>query len=126
MKEIVIMVVEDEGLIALHLIEILENAGYRITGPFSSGEMALTVLKTPPAPDLILMDIGLAGSLDGIETAGQIRSGFSVPLVFLTAYSTERTVERIQEVKPDGYIVKPFVAENLLQVVRNCLEGKHR
>ncbi len=81
-------------------------------------------MKHPRVPDLILMDIGLAGPLEGIETARQIRSRLSVPLVFLTAYTTDRTIERMREVRPDGYVVKPFDIEDLLAVIRKCLEKK--
>jgi len=67
------------------------------------------------------MDIGLAGSLDGIETARQIRQRFSIPLIFVTAYTSERMLERIREVAPDGVITKPFVDIDLLAVVRNAV-----
>jgi len=119
-----ILVVEDDGLIALHLTELLEKAGYRISGPAYSGEMVLRALEESSEPDLILMDIGLAGSLDGIETAREIRKRFSVPLIFLTAYTTERTLERMQEVEPDGYIIKPFQELDLLALIGKALERR--
>ena len=112
-----ILVVEDEGLIAMHLTELLEKAGYRVADPAYSGEMVLRALEESPEPDLILMDIGLGGSIDGIETARQIRQQFSVPLIFVTAYTSERMLERIREVAPDGVIVKPFDDEDLLVLV---------
>jgi len=116
-----ILVVEDEGLIAMHLTELLEKAGYRVTDPVYSGEMALRALEMSPEPDLILMDIGLAGSLDGIETARKIRQRFSVPLIFVTAYTSERMLERIREVAPDGVIIKPFSDEDLLALVKKAV-----
>ncbi len=112
-----ILIVEDEGLITLHMTELLEKAGYRVIGQEYSGEMVLRVLEQSPLPDLILMDIGLAGSLDGIETARQIRQRFSIPLIFVTAYTSERMLERMREVAPDGVIVKPFVESDLLNLV---------
>ena len=112
-----ILIVEDEGLIALHLTELLENAGYRVNGPVFSGEMALRELEKSPLPDLILMDIGLAGSLDGIDTARKVRQGFPVHLIFVTAYTSERMLERMREVAPDGVIVKPFMDDDLLALV---------
>ncbi len=118
-----ILVVEDEGLIALHMTEVLEKAGYRVPGPAYSGEMALRALETSPVPDLILMDIGLAGTLDGIETARQIRKRFSIPLIFVTAYTSERMLERIREVAPDGVLNKPFVDEELLALVGKAVGG---
>jgi two-component system, response regulator PdtaR len=117
-----ILVVEDEGLIALHMTEMLEKAGYRITGPAYSGEMALREFMNPPFPDLVLMDIALAGKLDGIETARQIRKQFpALPLIFVTAYSPERTVERMREFEPDGVIVKPFKDTDLLALMEKAL-----
>jgi CheY-like chemotaxis protein len=95
-----ILVVEDDGLIAFYLSQLLEKAGYRIIGLASSGEMVLRKLEEPEKPDLILMDVGLAGSLDGIETARLVRQRFSVPLIFLTGYPSGSTLERMLEVEP--------------------------
>jgi two-component system, response regulator PdtaR len=119
-----ILVVEDEGLIALHMTQLLEKAGYRVAGPAYSGEMVIRELETSPPPDLVLMDVGLAGSLDGIETARKIRQRFPVPLIFVTAYGSEQMLERMREVAPDGVIIKPFVSEVLLALVGKAVE-KH-
>ncbi|MFZ1127014.1 response regulator [Methanoregula sp.] len=117
----IIQIVEDEGLIALHLTEILEKAGYRVLDPAYSGEMALRVLELFPIPGLILMDIGLGGSLDGIETARQIQKRFTVPLIFITAYTSENLLARMLEVAPEGVITKPFVDTDLLDLVGKAL-----
>ena len=119
-----ILVVEDDGLIALYLTELMEKAVYRIVGTVSAGEMALRMLEDSPKPDLILMDIGLAGSIDGIETTRQIRQRYSIPLIFITAYTSERTLERMREVSPDGYIVKPFLDKDVLAVIRKTLDKR--
>ena len=118
----IIMVVEDDGLIALHLMEILENAGYRVLEPVYSGERVLRLLGKTPEPDLILMDVGLAGSLDGIETARQILEQYSIPLIFITAYTSERTFERMKEVAYCGIIMKPFIQEEMLALIRKVME----
>jgi CheY-like chemotaxis protein len=86
--------------------------------------MAIGSLKESPAPDLILMDIGLAGSLDGIETLREIRKQFSIPVIFITAYTSPAILERIREVRPDGYIVKPFMDSDLLALVRKILDQR--
>ena len=119
-----ILVVEDDGLIALYLTALLEKAGYQVIGLASSGEMVLRMLEEEKKPDLILMDVGLAGSLDGIETALLIRQRFPVHLIFLTGSLSESTLERMQAVKPEGYIEKPFREENLLAVVRKAIEQR--
>jgi CheY-like chemotaxis protein len=119
----IIQIVEDEGLIALHLTEMLEKAGYRVPDPVYSGEMALTALEKSPKPDLILMDIGLAGSLDGIETAKKIRHQYPVPIIFLTAYSDRSRIEQAQEVSSFAYLIKPVSEEDLLAAIRDALDG---
>ena len=118
-----ILVVEDDGLIALHLTETLENAGYRVLGPAFSGESVLQDLTTSPLPDLILMDVGLAGSLDGIETAAQIRKRSSVPIIFITAYSTERMLDRMKDIRHNGIIHKPFDVGDLLALIQKTIES---
>jgi CheY-like chemotaxis protein len=119
-----ILVVEDEGLIALHLMELLENAGYNVTGLAYSGEMVLRSLEKSAKPDLILMDIGLEGLLDGIETARLIQERFSIPLIFVTAYTSETMKARIREVASEGVIFKPFLAAELLALVAKAVEHR--
>jgi CheY-like chemotaxis protein len=119
-----ILVVEDEGLIALHLSEMLEKAGYRVAGPAYSGEMVVRDFGKSSLPDLILMDIALAGKLDGIETARQIRQKFpAIPLIFITAYSPERILDRMREIAPEGVLIKPFSDTDLLALVKKALSG---
>lgn len=119
-----IQIVEDEGLIALHLTEMLEHAGYRVSGPVSSGETALHEIGSSPLPALILMDIALAGSLDGIETARRIRQRYPIPVIFLTAYSSQHRIDEALKVSPDGYLMKPVMREDLLKAIRNVLDRK--
>ena len=120
----IIQVVEDEGLIALSLTEILEKNGYRITDAVNSGEMALKALEKSPKPDLILMDIGLAGSLDGIETAKKIRHQYTIPIIFLTAYSDRSRIGQAKEISSSAYVTKPVPEEDLLAAIRDTLEGQ--
>ncbi len=120
----IIQIVEDEGLIALHLTEILEKAGYRAPDPVFSGEMALLALEKSPKPDLILMDIGLAGSLDGIGTARKIRQQYTIPIIFLTAYSDRSRIEQANEISSFAYLIKPVSEEDLLAAIRDALDGK--
>lgn len=116
-----ILIIEDEGLIALHLMEILTNAGYRVLEPVASGEEALGQLEEHTPPDLILMDITLDGDLDGIETARQIRKRYTTPVIFLTAHSNSQIIARAKEVSPCGYIVKPVMEKDLLEHVERAL-----
>ena len=123
MTQKLILIVEDEGLIALHLMEILTNAGYRVLEPVASGEEALRQLGNNPRPDLILMDITLDGSLDGIETTRKIRKMCTIPVIFLTAHSNSLIISRAKEVSPCGYIVKPVMEKDLLEHVEKALNA---
>jgi CheY-like chemotaxis protein len=119
-----ILIVEDEGLIALHLTELLEKAGYRIGGPAYSGEIVLRDFEKTPHPDLILMDIALAGKLDGIETARQIREKYPIPVIFLTAYSNQNRIEQAKVVSPHGYLMKPVMEDELFTAIDSALKNK--
>ena len=107
MPDLQIMVVEDESIVALDIQHRLKKLGYTITGVVSSGEEAV-VLAGETQPDLILMDIMLEGSMDGIQAAGEIRARHGIPVVFLTAYADEETLQRAKITEPFGYIIKPF------------------
>ncbi len=102
-----ILIVEDEKIIALDLQRRLERFGYSVIGMASDGAEAISLARER-SPDIILMDIMLAGSMDGIEAAKQIRAQLAIPVIFLTAYTDEKTLERAKEVEPFGYIIKPF------------------
>ncbi len=119
-----ILIVEDEGLIALHIGEILEKAGYRVLDLFPSGELALQYLSTSHRPDLILMDIGLGGKIDGIETSRRIRKDLDIPIIFITAYSNQNRMNEARSISPDGYLLKPFREKDLLAVVGQALARK--
>ncbi len=107
-----ILVVEDEVIVSKTIISQLKQLGYIVTATASSGEMAIAkVVETQP--DLILMDIVLKGSMDGITTAAQIREQIDIPIIYLTAYADDSTLQRAKATQPFGYIVKPFTADDL-------------
>ena len=116
-----ILVVEDDGLIAMRISEFLTKAGYLVRDPLPSGEEALQELTHPPYPDLILMDIGLMGEIDGIETVRRIREHKEIPVLFLTAYSDDRRIADAIGLKAEGYLLKPFVEKDLLLSVERAL-----
>ena len=102
-----ILIVEDEFVIAKDIQISLENMGYLVCAIVSSGEEAITKAKKEK-PDLVLMDIILKGEIDGIEAGRQIWSLFKIPIVYLTAYADENTLEKAKITEPYGYILKPF------------------
>lgn len=107
-----VLVVEDELLVAADLQEALERLGYEVPVAVRSGELALQVLDTA-APDVVLLDINLRGTLDGVETAAAIRARRAVPIVFLTGLADRATLDRALAQHPAGYLVKPFVERDL-------------
>jgi PAS domain S-box-containing protein len=102
-----ILIVEDESIVAEDIQRSLENMGYSILSIVSSGEEAIEKVKENE-PDLVLMDIMLDGEMDGIEAADMIHSFSNIPIIFLTAYSDEKILERAKITEPFGYIIKPF------------------
>ncbi|MCK5231069.1 MAG: response regulator [Desulfobulbaceae bacterium] len=120
MTEMRILVVEDEGIIAADIQSSLKNLGYHVSGVASSGEEAIRKAEED-RPDLVLMDIVIKGEMDGIETAGQLRSRFNIPVIYLTAYTDKETLERAKVTEPYGYIVKPFEDRELHTAVEMAL-----
>ncbi|MBI5952255.1 MAG: EAL domain-containing protein [Chloroflexi bacterium] len=102
-----VLIVEDESIIALDIRNSLEGLGYQVAGQADRGEDAIKKAGEL-RPNLILMDIKLKGEMDGIETAGQIRKLFDLPVIFLTAFADQSTLERARQAEPYGYILKPF------------------
>jgi PAS domain S-box-containing protein len=101
------MVVEDEAVIALKLQQMLTKMGYDVIGVSYSGEEALEKARSL-RPDLILMDIMIPGKLDGINVAEIVKSELDIPVIFLTAFSEDKIIERAKKAEPFGYILKPF------------------
>jgi PAS domain S-box-containing protein len=102
-----ILVVEDEVIVGMDIQRRLKNLGYIVPVVVSSGEEAITKVRENN-PDLVLMDINLHGEMDGIETASQIHSFSEIPVIYLTAYTDGKTLERAKITEPYAYIIKPF------------------
>lgn len=116
-----VLVVEDEPISAMEIRTMLENLGYGVLSVENRGNKALNYIEDEAA-DLVLMDINLKGPMDGIETTKQIRKeSSSLPVVYLTAYSDEETLERVQETDPEGYLVKPVTEDDLRSTVKMAL-----
>lgn len=107
-----ILVVEDESIVAMDIRKRLTRLGYEVAGTASSGENAVE-MATLTHPNLVLMDIMLKGEMDGIEAAGLIRDRLNIPVVYLTAFSDEDTLQRAKVTGPFGYLIKPFEEREL-------------
>lgn len=119
-----IMIVEDESIIAEDLADSLEDMGYIVVDIVSSGEEAI-LMAAEKQPHLILMDVILQGEIDGITAAEEIYSSLQIPIIFLTAYSDNQTLQRVKATNPFGYIVKPFEERNLYLTIEIALERHH-
>lgn len=118
-----ILVVEDESVVAMDLRKILGGLGYRVTDAVGTGLEAIESVGRD-RPDLVLMDVRLRGDLDGIQTAAKIRAS-DVPVIYLTAYSEQGTLDRASQTEPYGYLLKPF-DERELQVAVELGLHRHR
>jgi PAS domain S-box-containing protein len=120
-----ILVVEDEGIVALNLRRSLAGLGYEVVGVAATAADALELASTG-RPDLVLMDIHIRGNVDGVDAAVRLREQGGAPVVFLTAYADEGTVERAKRAAPYGYLVKPFSAPELRTTIETALHRHQR
>ncbi|MBB6479010.1 ATP-binding protein [Spirochaeta isovalerica] len=116
-----ILIVEDEGIVALDIQSRLESHGYGVIDIVSTGSRAIEIAKEE-VPDLILMDINLKGSIDGIETASLIRRAVDCPIIFLTAFADEKTMKKARISDASGYILKPFREGELLVTIELAIK----
>jgi hypothetical protein len=124
MKNVRVLVVEDEGIVALDIQNRLRQLGYTPVGRAASGEDALRLVEEM-APDLVLMDIRIQGAIDGIETARRISTTYDIPFIYLTAHTDEQTLQRAKATEPYGYLIKPFEERELDTTIEIALY-KHR
>ena len=115
-----ILIVEDENIIAMDIQFMLENLGYKISGVVSSGEDSIKKAYNM-LPDLILMDIKLKGNIDGVSAANQIYKSLRIPVVYLTAYLDNSTMDRVKKTMHFGFISKPFEEKELQNIIEETL-----
>ncbi len=116
-----ILIVEDEAIVAESIASKLRKFGYQVAGPVPTGEEAIRIAGEV-RPDVILMDIHLAGMIDGIDAADDITGRYHIPVIFLTAYADDQTLERAKEARPFGYLIKPFRERDLHATIRMAQE----
>ncbi|MGH7529643.1 MAG: ATP-binding protein [Gemmatimonadales bacterium] len=119
-----VLVVEDENIVAMDLRANLEQLGYTVTATVGTATDAIRS-AADRRPDLVLMDIKLRGDMDGTEAADRLRREFNIPVVYLTAYSDDVTLQRARVTEPLGYLLKPFDERELHIVVEMALH-QHR
>lgn len=116
MADLKIGVVEDELVIARTILSTLDELGYAHCGPAINHTKALEMLEHYK-PDLLLLDIQLAGRKDGFDTAEHVNERYKLPFIFLTANSDIETIDRAKKAKPHASIVKPFTKEELYAAI---------
>ena len=116
-----ILLVEDERIPAFNLQQRLRKLGYDVPSIVPSGAEALVLIEQQ-RPDMVLMDIHIEGDIDGIETASRIPPEWMIPVIYLTAYSEEATLQRAAATKPYGYLLKPFSERELHATIQMALQ----
>lgn len=120
MAQAQILVVEDESIVAKAIQRRLTSLGYAVPAVAASGEEAVEK-AAQIHPDLVLMDIVLKGEMDGMAAAEYIRTHLSIPVVYLTAYTDDHTLQRAKRTEPFGYILKPFEERELQTTIEMAL-----
>jgi PAS domain S-box-containing protein len=115
-----ILIVEDEMIVAEDLSQLLEERGYEVVGTAVSGERAVELAKETK-PHLVLLDIKLRGTIDGIEAANRISAHLDVAIIYLTAHTEQDLFERAKATKPYGYLSKPVSPSELMRTVEMVL-----
>ena len=110
MKNVVI--IEDESIVAMEIEGFVQSLGYKVVATFSNAAACLALLKKE-AVELILMDVYIEGDMDGIACAAAIQSWQKIPIIYISAFSDDETLERAIKTKPSAYLVKPFNREEL-------------
>ena len=118
-----ILIVEDEAVVAMDIRASLERSGYTVVGTAASGEDAWAAARDR-LPELVLMDVHLRGRTDGIEVARRILDELDIPIIYLTAFADDQTLERAKATGPYGYLVKPFDERDLRASIEVALR-KH-
>ncbi len=119
-RQIRILIVEDEAIIANDIKSTLEKFGYIIIDIAKSGEAALQMVKKS-LPDLVLVDILLEGSLNGIDITQTIQHEYNIPVIFVTAFSDPNTINKAKLTAPYGYVSKPFEENELFSSIEMAL-----
>lgn len=112
-----VLIVEDESIIALDLQRRLISLGYDVPRIAANHDQTLAAVRDIE-PDVVLMDINIAGHIDGIDTAAKIK----MPVIYLTAYSENKTLERAKQTRPYGFLIKPFTERELHAAIQVALE----
>lgn len=117
-----ILVVEDEFIIAEDISETLRGLGYEVVGNATNYYEAVKFMDEKTT-DLVLVDINLGDKKDGIDVGATIKEKYKVPFIFITSHADKTTVDRAKNIKPNGYLVKPFDKNDLYTGIEIALSN---
>ncbi len=120
-----ILIVEDEPLIADDIAGTLKEKGYGILGPVDNADEA-SALLSKTKPNLVLLDIQIKGTRDGVQFATEVRTKHKLPFIFITSFYDRATLDRAKATQPQAYILKPFDELDLLINVEMALYKHHK
>ena len=107
-----VLIVEDDALLSVIQTRLVENLGHNVLASVDTGRKAIQKVRELD-PDVVIMDIGLEGDMDGIETMEEIRKKSSVPVIYLSGDSNSRYADRLKKIDPVGYLTKPVQKHKL-------------
>ena len=116
MPKIKILIVEDESIVALDIKRILTTLQYEVTNMASDYFSAIKSVQEN-RPDIILMDVNLGKGKDGIQTVKEIQLNYDIPVIYITAYGDENTINRAVATNPMGYLLKPFKKDEIKSII---------
>lgn len=115
-----VLIAEDENLIALNIQNILNDYGFEVAAVVKSGEEIIAVSKEI-MPDIIVADVNLKGTINGIDAARKINALYKTPIIFVTGFSDQFTVQQVKDITPCFYLTKPFSKSILIDSICSCL-----
>lgn len=124
-KNIRILIVEDEMIIGATISLDLSQMGYEVTAIIPRGVEALNHIEEE-RPDMVLLDIQLKGSIDGIETGRQIKEKYNIPIIYLTANNDQAHFDRAKTTKPEAFIAKPYNKLELQRAIELAVSRKEQ
>lgn len=118
-----VLVADDEAVIVMELSETLRDMGYEVVGTAYSGEQAVSLAKET-RPDLALLDMVMPGEMDGVEAAKRLDEDLSIPVVFITAYTNEENLKRLDQCPNQSTIIKPYHEAQIRVSLETALRKK--
>ena len=117
-----ILIIEDDGILAMTLSDMLEEENFSVVGMANNGKKAIELARNN-AIDLVLSDINIKGDIDGITTVNEILKFIKVPIIYLTAISEKETLNRAKQTLPAAYLNKPVILTNLLNAIELAIHN---